>query len=49
MTAAYEGATGPDYDRLIDEVAAASAADDPSALARLHAHEDLRVPDHMVG
>jgi hypothetical protein len=48
MTAAYEGTTGPDYDRLIDEVAIATSTDDPSALARLYAHEDLAVPNHMV-
>lgn len=49
MTAAYQGATGADYDRLIDEVAATCRADDPVALIRLYAHEDLTVPDHLLG
>lgn len=49
MTAAYEGRTGPDYDRLIDVVADACAKDDPSALSRLFAHDDLAVPGHIAG
>lgn len=49
MTAAYEGTTGPDYDRLIDEVAAVCAAGDPSAVTSLHAHEDLVVPADLLG
>ncbi|WP_030910220.1 transglutaminase-like domain-containing protein [Streptomyces sp. NRRL F-5126] len=48
MTAAYDGATGPDYDRLIDDVAAACSADEPSALVRLFAHEDLAVPRLLI-
>lgn len=48
MTAAYQGTTGSDYDRLIDEVAAACSADDPLALARLYTHEDLTVPDRLI-
>ncbi len=48
MTAAYEGSTDPDYDQLIDEVAVVCSTADPHALARLYAHEDLMVPDHMV-
>lgn len=49
MTAAYEGGTGPDYDRLIDMVADTCAQDDPSALSRLFAHEDLAVPRDITG
>ena len=48
MTAAYAGTTGPDYDRLIDEVAAVCSADDPSALTGLYAHEDLTVPVRLL-
>ncbi|MEU7745077.1 hypothetical protein [Nonomuraea sp. NPDC049158] len=49
MTAAYEGKTGPDYDQLIDEVAAACSKDDPLTLTRLFAKDDLAVPHHMIG
>lgn len=49
MTEAYKGETGPDYDRLIDTVADTCAGDDPSALVRLFAHEDLTVPQRLVG
>ncbi|MFE7274082.1 transglutaminase domain-containing protein [Streptomyces sp. NPDC057623] len=49
MTAAYEGSTGPDYDRLIDEVADACRGDDPSALSRLFGHPDLTVPQRITG
>lgn len=48
MTAAYEGKTGPDYDQLIDVVADACAKDDPPALTRLFAHDDLAVPQHVL-
>ncbi|MFI9557427.1 transglutaminase-like domain-containing protein [Nonomuraea endophytica] len=49
MTAAYEDKTGPDYDRLIDEVADACSRDDSLTLIRLFAKDDLAVPHHMVG
>jgi hypothetical protein len=49
MTAAYEGTTGSDYDRLIDEVAATCRTDDPEAMTRLYTNEDLAVPDHLLG
>ncbi|MEV4176846.1 transglutaminase-like domain-containing protein [Nonomuraea sp. NPDC049709] len=45
MTASYEGKTGPDYDLLIDEVAAVCAADDPGAVDRLYRSAELQVPD----
>jgi hypothetical protein len=47
MTAAYRGATGADYDQLIDAVAAVCAADEPDAIAALYAHEELRVPPEL--
>ncbi|MGW1507388.1 transglutaminase-like domain-containing protein [Streptomyces mirabilis] len=49
MTAAYEDKTGPEYDQLIDTVAAACAKDDPLALNRLFVDEDLAVPQRIVG
>jgi hypothetical protein len=48
MTASYAGATGADYDELIDRVAAVCAADDPGAIARLYATADLAVPAGRV-
>ncbi|HET9059695.1 MAG TPA: transglutaminase domain-containing protein [Acidimicrobiales bacterium] len=48
MTAAYAGQTGPEYDQLLDTVAAMCVADDPVAIADLYAHEDLRVPPHLI-
>lgn len=48
MPAAYDGTTGPDDDRLIDEVAAVCATGDASALMRLYAHEDLVVPAGLL-
>ncbi|MFI6318739.1 transglutaminase domain-containing protein [Nonomuraea sp. NPDC050556] len=49
MTVAYEGKTGPDYDELIDEVADVCSQDDPSALRRLFACDDLAVPSTWAG
>lgn len=48
MTASYRGETGPDYDELLDTIAATCAADDPRAVADLYATEDLRVPDGLL-
>jgi hypothetical protein len=48
VTAAYRGETGEDYDKLLDEIAAVCAADDPAAAASLYAHDDLRVPAEMI-
>jgi transglutaminase superfamily protein len=48
MTASYEGRTGPDYDALIDTVAAVCAAGDPGAVAALYASEDLTVPAALL-
>jgi len=48
MTAAYRGETGEDYDELLDEIATVCAADDPAAVARLYARDDLRVPAEII-
>jgi hypothetical protein len=48
MEASYEGKTGPDYDELIDTIAAVCAADDPGAVANLYASEDLAVPTALL-
>lgn len=48
MTDAYDRKTGADYDALLDAVAAACAADDTTAIAKLYEHEDLRVPDELI-
>jgi hypothetical protein len=48
MEASYQGRTGPEYDALMDKVSTVCAEDDPVAIARLYASEDLRVPENMV-
>src|ERR1700677_1702276 len=48
MEASYAGKTGPDYDLLIDEIAATCASDDPATISRLYATEDLAVPDNLI-
>lgn len=48
MTEAYQGATGPDYDELLDTLASVCAADDPAALAALYRHHDLQVPAELI-
>jgi hypothetical protein len=48
MEESYAGKTGADYDDLMDELAATAAGDDPSALARLYATEDLAVPEQLA-
>jgi hypothetical protein len=48
MTESYEGETGPDYDALIDEIAAISAADDASAIAACFARAELQVPADLI-
>lgn len=48
MRDSYDGKTGPGYDNLIDAIAAC-AADDPRAITRLYASEDLAVPADMIG
>jgi hypothetical protein len=48
MPAAYRGETGEDYDELLDELAVVCAGDDAAAMARLYAHQDLRVPAELI-
>jgi hypothetical protein len=49
MVASYQGETGPDYDELIDEIAAICAADDASAIAACYAQAELQVPPDVIG
>ncbi len=48
MTEAYEGRTGPDYDQLLDTLAAVCADDDPTAIAALYERHELRVPLDLI-
>lgn len=48
MEESYRGETGADYDALVDEIAAACAADDPGAVASLYDREELRVPAGLL-
>ncbi|MBM0233854.1 hypothetical protein JNW91_19560 [Micromonospora sp. STR1_7] len=48
MDASYRGETGPDYDALIDTMAAVCAADDNRGVADLYASEDFTVPAQLV-
>ena len=48
MHASYKGWTGPDYDRLIDTVAAVCDEDDGGAVADLYASEDFAVPATLL-
>jgi hypothetical protein len=43
MNEAYDGATGEDYDRLVDSLAEACATDDPEGLAAMFAREEFWV------
>ncbi|NNM97346.1 MAG: hypothetical protein HKL89_07055 [Candidatus Dormibacteraeota bacterium] len=47
MEDAYKGETGPDYDELLDTLAAACAADDPAGITTLYARNDLTVPPEL--
>jgi hypothetical protein len=47
MTASYQGATGADYDQLIDTIAATCVAAEPDAVVRLYDCEELRVPAEL--
>ena len=44
----YDGETGPDYDELMDTIAATCASDDETAIEALYATEDLAVPTAMA-
>lgn len=48
MGASYHGETGPDYDELLDTVAAVCADDDRSAVGDLYGCDELRVPAELV-
>ncbi|MGC4868019.1 transglutaminase domain-containing protein [Micromonospora sp. DT53] len=48
MNSSYQGKTGPDYDALIDTIAAVSADGDHGAIAELYAREDLAVPAELL-
>lgn len=48
MTDAYRGATGEDYDELLDEVASTCAADDGDRITQLFHRPDLRVPEQLI-
>jgi hypothetical protein len=49
MAESYRGATGDDYDQLIDQIAVVCADSDPAAVASLYARDELRVPSAVVG
>lgn len=48
MTDAYDGRTGPEYDELLDTLAATCASEDAAAIAGLFNHDDLRVPSSLL-
>jgi hypothetical protein len=48
MESSYDGQTGPDYDELMDVIAATCAADDEAAIEELYDTQDLAVPTTMV-
>ena len=48
VTEAYDGETGPDYDMLLDRVAAICISDDPTEIATIYRNPDLTVPDTLV-
>jgi Transglutaminase-like superfamily len=48
MTASYRGETGADYDDLMDEIAAVTAAGDLGAIADLYRTQDLAVPAELA-
>jgi hypothetical protein len=48
MKDSYNGATGPDYDELMDTIAATCASDDAAAIEALYDSEDLAVPPSMA-
>ncbi len=48
MQPSYEGTSGPEFDRLIDQVADACASDDPSIIEQTYLAEDLSVPPELL-
>lgn len=49
MRSSYEGTSGPSFDALIDDVAAACASADPDVVRALYESDGLRVPDPLLG
>ena len=48
MESSYNGLTGPEFDGLIDAIAATSASNDETSIRQLYAVEDLAVPQSML-
>ncbi|MEU7973849.1 transglutaminase domain-containing protein [Micromonospora sp. NPDC049089] len=48
MDTSYQGKTGPEYDALIDKIAAVSATDNHGAIADLYVSEDFAVPAELM-
>ena len=48
MKQSYQGKTGPDYDELLDKVAAVCAADDTSEIVDLYSLDELRAPAGLM-
>jgi hypothetical protein len=48
MKASYQGQTGPEYDELMDQVAAVCAGGDAAELAAVYASQDLTVPAALI-
>ena len=48
MESSYNGLTGPEYDNLIDAIAATSASNDEASIRQLYAVEDLAVPASLL-
>ena len=48
MKASYDGDTGPDYDELMDTIAATYASDDKAVIEQLYDSDDLAVPTAMA-
>ena len=49
MDASYKGESGPEFDALVDAIAATCASNDRDAIRDLYASEDLTVPPEMIG
>ena len=48
MMDSYDETAGPEYDELMDRVAAACASNDPSVFRAQYALEDLAVPQSLI-
>jgi hypothetical protein len=48
MKDSYDGETGPEYDELMDVIAATCASDDEAAIEELYDSQDLAVPTAMA-